>query len=221
MKTKITSTDFKMILIAGSVWGMSEVLMGAWLNGCAFKYTGAIMTGLAFFYMSFTLTATRKMISLLLLLTIAILFKMLDAVLLSVPVTHGSVMNPSFAFILEVMGFCILAAVVGQRFFQKTGSRLITGAGAAIFAVLLFPVAGFFTGSAACVVAGTQIPVSIYTSPLAIALSMFTVSAGFFAATRLQTLQENGKSKIPALKMYWPEVVFAVCVAAVAIHGAI
>lgn len=221
MKTKITSTDFKMILIAGSVWGMSEVLMGAWLNGCAFKYTGAVMTGLAFFYMSFTLTATRKMISLLLLLTIAILFKMLDAVLLSVPVTHGSVMNPSFAFILEVMGFCIIAAVVGKRFFQKTGSRLITGAGAAIFAVVLFPVAGFVTGSAACLVAGTQIPVSIYTSPLTIALSMFTVTTGFFAATRLQTLQENGKSKIPALKMYWPEVVFAVCVAVVAIHSAI
>jgi len=221
MKNKITSADFKMILIAGSVWGMSEVMMGAWLNGCAFKYTGAIMTGLAFFYMSFTLTATRKMISLLLLLTIAILFKMFDAVLLSVPVTHGSVMNPSFAFILEVLGFCILIAILGQRFFKNTRGRLIAGAGAAIIAVLLFPMAGFFTGSAACVVPGTQIPVSIYTSPLAIVLSMITVSAGFFAATRLKTLQENGESKIPAIKMYWPEVVFAVCVAAVAIHGAI
>ena len=200
--------------MAGAVWGITEALMGAWLNGCAFRYTGAIMTGLAFFYMSFTWSFTRKMVPLFILLGMVVLFKMFDAVLLNVSITHGSVLNPSFAFLTEVIAFAIVISLIGRRFFSKPAYRLVTGAGAALMAVSLFPVAGFFTGSAVCLYPGTQIPLSIVTSPMAMVLSLITVPLGFFLANALKSPSSELKNitRVPQLGRLWPSMVVILCI---------
>lgn len=222
MKNKITTANLKIIMIAGAVWGVSEVIMGTWLQGCAFHYSGAIMTGLAFFYMSFTWTATRRFLSLAMLLGLVILFKMFNAVLLSVSITHGSVINPAFAFVLQTFAFLIMIVLFRQMFFNKPVYRVLVGACAALISTFLFPVAGFFTGSAACLAAGTKIPLSIYTSPLAIGIAMITVPLGFWAAGKLKST--NGIKEISsnqAINTYWPAFVFTVCLVLVIINGAI
>lgn len=222
MKNKITTANLKIILIAGAVWGVSEVIMGTWLQGCAFRYSGAIMTGLAFFYMSFTWTATRQFLSLLMLLGLVILFKMFNAVLLSLPVTHGSVMNPSFAFVMQTFGFLVMIVLLRQLFFFKSGYRVLAGAGAALTSTFLFPFAGFFTGSAACLASGTNIPLSIYTSPLAIGIAIITVPLGYWAASKLKATEGIKEiSQNQAINTYWPAFVFAVCIALVVINSAV
>jgi hypothetical protein len=222
VKNKITITDLKFVLIAGAVWGVSEVIMGAWLQGCAMRYSGAIMTGLAFFHLSFTWTATRRLISLLLLLTMVILFKMFNAVLLSLPVTHGSVLNPSFAFLMQTLGFLLIIGLFRQLFFGKPVFRVAAGASAALISVMLFPFAGIFTGSAACLAAGTQIPLSVYTSPVAMSIAMITVPLGYLAANKLKTADGiRPITETTAINVYWPAYVFVICVALVVINSAI
>lgn len=220
MKTKVTTADLKIILIAGAIWGMSEVIVGTWLNGCAVQYSGAVMTGLAFFYLSFTWTATRKILSLILLLAMVFFFKLFNALLLSVPITHGSILNPAFAFVLQTIAFMTLVLVLGQRFFKKRNYRLFAGGAAALSASLLFPFAGYFTGSAACLMAGTQIPVSVYTSPLAAGIALLTTPFGFFVANRLKTFEGiTGISKFKIINQYWPAMVFLFCILLTALKG--
>ena len=222
MQFKINSIDFKIILIAGAIWGMSEVLMGACLNGCAFRYWGAISTGLAFFYFSFTWTSTRKILPLILLLLFVFLFKTIDALILGVPVTHGSVLNPGFAFVLQTMAFLALVLFFSPFFLKNTKTRMLIGGGAALAASLLFPFAGYFTGSAACLVAGTQIPVSVYTSPVAIVISFVTVPLGFYAAGKIRT--NDGVAHISKFKLvnrYWPAMLFIICIALTSLNGTI
>jgi len=220
VKNQITVADFKILLAAGAVWGVTEVIMGTWLNGCATMFSGAIMTGLAFFYMSLTWSATRKILPLLLMLVLVILFKMLNALLLSLPVTHGSVMNPAFAFVMQTIGFLLMILIFRKLFFQRLNTRIMTGIGAAAVAVLLFPFAGHFTGSAACLAAGTQIPLSIYTSPLAIGIACITVPLGYHVAQRLLAADDRAKiSGVSDTGRLWPAFVFIVCVALVVLHS--
>ena len=220
IKNQIAVADFKILLVAGAVWGVTEVIMGTWLNGCATLYSGAIMTGLAFFYMSLTWSATRKILPLLLMLILVILFKMLNALLLSLPVTHGSVMNPAFAFVMQTIGFLLMILIFRKLFFQRLNARILTGIGAAAVAVLLFPFAGHVTGSAACLAAGTQIPLSIYTSPLAIGIACVTVPLGYHAAQRLSVAADRTEiSGVSVAGRLWPAFVFFVCLALVVIHS--
>lgn len=222
MEKKTILSELNPVLVAGAVWGISEALMGAWLNGCAFRYSGAIMTGLAFFYMSFTWSMTRKLLSILLLLAMVVLFKMFDAVLLSVSLSHGSVLNPSFAFLTESLAFMAVVLLIGGRFFNRQSYRVLTGAAAALLAVCLFPFAGYFTGSAACLYPGTQIPLSIATSPLAMAISVITVPLGHLVARLIRTPSSELKNitAIPALGQLWPSLVVMLCIAILAISRA-
>jgi hypothetical protein len=201
------------VLLAGAVWGTTEALLGAWLNGCAFRYSGAIMTGLAFFYLSFTWSFTRKLLPLIMLLALVVLFKMFDAILLNVSLSHGSVLNPSFAFTTEVIAFAILALIIGSRFFSKPVFRILAGTGATLVAVCMFPAAGLFTGSAVCLYPGTQLPLSIATSPLTIAISVITVPLGYFVAEKISSPSSELKNITPiaSLRQIWPSMVMVLC----------
>lgn len=175
------------IIALGAVWGLAECALGAGLQACARTMSGSVMTGVALFFIAAAWASSRKALHVGLLVAIAVLFKMFDAVLLGLPLGSGAVANPVFAFVLEGAGFLALVAVVGQGRSARTSGRALIGGGAALFAGGAFPLVGLATGSPACLAAGTAIPLSWYYGPIAIALSLLTVPLGmrFGERTRL------------------------------------
>lgn len=219
MDKNLIRSHLGIILAAGSVWGLTEFAFGLGLQKCGVLFSGAILTGIAFFWVSFAYSLTRSIIPVLLVLSIAVLFKLLDALLLPVSWNHGSILNPVFAFVTLAAGFLMLTALFGNRFFTRPGNRIAVGAGAALVAVSLFPLAGFVTGSKACVVAATNIPQSIYTAPVAIVIAMCTVPLGYYAAMRYAESISAGNlgTRAPVLARLWAPAVVVCCLLIVTI----
>lgn len=201
---------FNVILVIGSIWGLSEFVLGLKLGKCALLFSGAIMTGLAFLWLSIAYSLTRSLLTLLPILLIASLFKMSDAIFLPVSLTHGSIMNPLFAFLTISIGFIIILGLFRKGFYSKLGIRIASGAGSALLAVALFPLAGFVTGSPACVHAATSLPVSIVTSPLAMAISMITVPLGYFLSCKYLDLQAKIRVALPGSQTYILSTLFMI-----------
>ncbi len=99
------------VVMLGAVWGFSEAALGMWLRSCASFMSGAIMTGIALFFIAASWILTRRVLGVALLIAIACFFKMFDALLLSLPIQHGAVGNPIFAFLIEGLSFFILFSI--------------------------------------------------------------------------------------------------------------
>ena len=168
------------VVILGSVWGLSEAALGMGLRSCASLVSGSLMTGIALFFITATWTITRRILTVAILVIIASLFKMFDALLLPLPVRHGAIGNPIFAFFMEGLAFLFLTAVVKEKFYQKKAGQAVLGGTSALIAVSLFPLVKFATGIPACVYPGTGIPLAYYFAPLAVVFSIFTVPLGFW-----------------------------------------
>jgi hypothetical protein len=185
MKLGIKKSHFGLILILGSFWGFSEAALGMGLRSCASFVSGSVMTGAALFFMAASWASTRKVFSIALLVLVASLFKLFDALLLSLPVLHGAVANPIFAFVMEGAAIVLCLSVFSQKLRDKTHGQALLGGMAALVAVNLFPLVKFATGIPACVVPGTGYPLSLYYAPLAVALSALTVPAGLWVGERV------------------------------------
>jgi hypothetical protein len=157
--------------------------------------TGSVMTGLAIFFLSVGLASSRKVTGLLVMFGLAVAFKLLDAYLLHLPVLHGAVINPIFAFATEVLAFAFLFHVLDTQLKEKRHGQALLGGLSALVAVNLFPFVGHFTGISACVAAGTTYPLSLYYAPLAVGLSMVTCPLGTELGRLLAGLLEEGPVK--------------------------
>jgi len=191
MNLGIKKSHLGLILILGSFWGLSEAALGMGLRSCASFVSGSIMTGVALFFMAASWASTRKVISIGLLILVACLFKLVDAFLLSLPVLHGAVANPIFAFIMEGAAIVLCLFIFSQKLKHKVYGQAFLGGMAALVAVNLFPLVKFATGIPACVVPGTTYPLSLYYAPLAIALSLVTVPAGIWLGERIESFSVN------------------------------
>ncbi len=213
MNYKTLKAHLGIVLVIGSIWGLTEFAFGMGLQKCATLYTGAILTGLAFFWLSFVWSITRSIIPVLIIVAIAVMFKWLDALLLQVAWNHGSIANPIYAFITIMVGFVLIMRLLKKRFTKTLLNRILLGAGAATIAVSLFPLVKFTTGNPACLYAATNIPLVIYTAPVAIILSMITVPLGYriamWYAEKTQGLL-NGQSA-GFMARYWSPAVVLTC----------
>jgi len=199
MNKTITARHLSIALIAGSVWGFSEVALGAGIKSCAHLVSGSLMTGVALFFIAGTWAASRNILVPLLTVLIASIFKLLDAALLSLPVMSGAIGNPIFAFILEGLAFVGLILLFRNvKWNRKKGALL--GAGTALVAVGLFPLVKFATGVPACVYPGSAMPLSVMFGPIAILLSAVTVPLGLYAGDkfgqRYETLAGNFRDRL-------------------------
>jgi hypothetical protein len=213
MNKNILTHNLGIILAVGSVWGLTEFLFGLGLQKCAALYTGAILTGLAFFWLSFTWSISRSLVPVLIIVGMAVLFKFLDALLLRQAWNHGSIINPIWAFLTVMTGFVVLILLFRNLFTRKLLYRILIGAGAAVIATALFPLARFTTGNPACMYAATNIPLVIFTAPVAILISMVTVPLGFNVAhwyTR-STERTPSISQSSWLARYWSPAVIVSC----------
>jgi len=213
MTTSAVKSNLGIIVAVGSVWGLTEFAAGMGLQKCATLFTGAILTGLAFFWVSFIWSITRKLLPVLIIVGMAILFKLLDALLLPVAWNHGSILNPSYAFVTILVGFSLLILLFKNQFSSKLRNRILLGAGAAIIATAMFPLVRFATGSAACFYASTNIPLAVYTAPVAIVISMITVPLGYRAALWYTGISRDENRIQPSiLSRLWSPAVLVCCI---------
>ncbi len=175
-----------LIVVLGSVWGLSEAALGMGLRSCAAFVSGSLMTGVALFFMAAGWVVSKRILGVFLMVALASLFKMFDALLLSLPLRHGAIGNPIFAFFMEAIAFIILVYIVTEKLFRKPAGQAVLGGVAAVLAVNLFPLVKFATGVPACVVPGTGYPLSLYYVHFAVLASLVTVPLGFWVGAKLE-----------------------------------
>ena len=190
MSQKMPSPQFANVIMLGAVWGFAEAGLGLGLQRCASLVSGSIMTGVAFLFIATAWVLTRRAVGVVLMVALVTLMKLFDAFLLGLPVKHGAVANPIFAFWMEGLAFLLIIAMIKESLAQKRHGQAVLGAGAALLAVNLFPMVKFATGIPACVFAGTGYPLSLYYAPIAVGLSIIMVPAGFWLGERV-TASEN------------------------------
>ncbi|MGD0783699.1 MAG: hypothetical protein ABSA30_12650, partial [Candidatus Aminicenantales bacterium] len=170
---------FGMVVVLGSVWGVAEAGLGLALNACAKLASGSIMTGVALFFLAAARLRARSARGPLLAAGLAIGFKLFDAALLGLPLRHGAVANPMFAFVTEAGAAILLFAVLGRTAQSGLRGRILLGAAAAGLSAMAFPLVKLATGIPACVVPGTSVPLSIAFAPLAMAAGALAVPLAF------------------------------------------
>ena len=198
-KRLYSGSQIGFIVMLGAVWGLSEAALGMGLRSCASVVSGSIMTGVALFFIAACWVISQSAWGIALLIIVASLFKLFDALLLSLPVLHGAVANPIFAFFMEGLAFLIIVSLVKDKLFKKTGSQALIGGMSALIAVNLFPLVKFATGIPACVAAGTGYPLSLYYAYVAVALSLVTVPIGILIGEKLSSL-DRGLARALSIK---------------------
>lgn len=186
MEKTVIKSNLGLALILGSVWGFCEVAIGAGLHACAVLVSGSVMTAAALFFLAAGWAACRRWYVPVLIILIVSFFKLFDALLLSLPVIHGAIANPVFAFITEGVAFLVLISIFRYNTLQKRSARALLGGGAALIAVCMFPLVKFATTIPACVYPGTAVPLSIMFAPVAIILSAVTVPLGFYVGEMIR-----------------------------------
>jgi hypothetical protein len=168
-----------LIVVLGSAWGVAEAGLGLALNACAKLVSGSIMTGVAVFFLASARLRARSARGPLLAAGLALGFKLFDAALLGLPLRHGAVANPMFAFVIEAAAVVFLFALLGRRAEAGGRGRILLGGAAAGLSALAFPLVSLATGVPACLVPGTAIPLSVAFAPLAVAAGAGAVPLAF------------------------------------------
>jgi hypothetical protein len=158
-----------------------------------------MMTGVAFFFIAAAWAADRKALSAALIVAIAVVFKMFDAVLLSLPLRNGAVANPMFAFILEGGAFIVLAVILKEAWKRRTAGQAVWGGTAAFVSAAVFPLVKFATGTAACLVPGTTTPLAWYYAILAVGISLLTVPLGLRTGEKIREYVKWAGLPAPAI----------------------
>jgi len=181
-------TIVRLLLVTGLMWGLAEAVLGMGLRGaCGVGVTGAVMTGWAVCCLSAGFHTARRLWAPAALLVVAAGLKALDAAVLGLSVGHGSVVNPMFAFLVQAVLLMLVAVTIR---WAKAGGRDVDMAAGGLIglgAAGLFPLAGFVTGSPACIYAGTTVPVAIVYAPLSAALGSVAYPLGRLLAERLRS----------------------------------
>jgi hypothetical protein len=186
------------IVLLGTVWGISECALGIGLNACASSISGSVMTGVALFFLAAAWAVGRKAINVVLIVAIAIGFKMFDVLLLGLPLGSTAVIHPSFAFILEGAGLLIATAIFFRGAKSTSRSAMLAGGSAAFMGAAAFPLVRFVSGSPACVVPGSTIPLAWAYLPIALGISMLAVPLGIKFAEKSFRLESRSAWQIPA-----------------------
>jgi hypothetical protein len=186
MATLERRTKLWLAIGIGALWGFIEIGIGALFHNTAFQVIhGSLMTGLVALCLSFGFFLIGRSGYLLLSFLIVMLFKLLDAWLLHVPVVHQFMDNAIFGILLELVVFSLLFSIISRRWLEKPSHQSLAGIAYAIPAAGLFPIVKIFTGNSACTLAGSGIPRALYYAPLAIILSALMLPLGAMIGKKL------------------------------------
>jgi hypothetical protein len=210
-------TNWGPVLVLGGLWGFSEAALGMFLRQCASTVSGSVMTGVALFFLASAWAMSPRLRTVAGLVALASSFKLIDALLLGLPVRHGAIANPVFAMVMEAGAFFFIISVIRGDLAAKPLGRGLAGGLAALVAVNVFPLVKFATGIAACKVPGTAVPLSLYYAPIAIALSALSVPIGAWLGNKA-AVAEARLAPLEAAKLRWAApAAFVLCLAALAL----
>jgi len=134
---KVQSVDtWIAVLVLGSLWGFSEVVLGGAMGAARFPYRAAVLTGIAMGLMAVAIAMFRKPLLLVGIPAIAILCKQLV-----VPILHVSVMckaNSCLAVLVEGLALAGTVTLAGSALHRNGLARIASGASAALFAAAAF-----------------------------------------------------------------------------------
>jgi hypothetical protein len=219
MTKAFPSKSLGIVIILGSVWGLSEAALGIGLRSCASFASGSIMTGVALFFIGATWKRTQHWLGPLVLVVIASIFKLFDALFLSLPIKNGAVANPIFAFWTEGLALVLMIAFMKESWKAKPAGQAFLGGLSALVAVNLFPLVKYATGIPACVFPGTTTPLSLYYAPIAVGVSLLTVPVAFWLGAKLEAFEtrtiESGR--VPAFRFLVPVAAAVLCLGVMAL----
>lgn len=171
--------EFHILLAAGACWGLSEAALGAWLKGvCHSGITGSLMTGAAVFFLAAARRPGRNPLRLAVVPVLAVALKLLDGFILRIPLSSPAILHPAYAMIAEALCFILVVSPLPIPMKSSARNRWGSGALVGLASALAFVGVGFFSGSPACRVAGTSIPVSLAFAPLTMAFSAVAFAVG-------------------------------------------
>jgi len=218
---KIPRSTWGPVLALGALWGVAEAGLGMGLRQCASVVSGSLMTGVALFFLAAGRRLAGRATAVAVMVGTAAVFKLFDALLLGLPVRHGAVANPMFAFVMEGVAFLAILALLRRDLAEKHLGRGLLGGLTALLAVNLFPLVKVATGIPACVVPGTAYPLSLYYAPLAVGVSLLTVPLGWLAGERLAAWTTSWGAVRPARLRWLTSAAVAASVAAVVLFRAL
>ena len=110
------------VLVLGSVWGMSEVVLGGALKAASFPYRAGLLTAIGMVVMAIALAGSRKPAMLVGIGVVAALVS-----LLVVPVLHASVMckaNSCIAIVTEASSLSLASALLMKKMDSSVYARM-------------------------------------------------------------------------------------------------
>lgn len=124
------------ILVLGSLWGFSEVVLGGAIAAAGLPYQAGILTGVGMGIMGIVISAFRKPLMLAGIALVAVLSKQLV-----VPILHVSVMckaNSCLAVMLEGLALVGVIFLAGHKLDKGYLAKIASGASAALLAAAAF-----------------------------------------------------------------------------------
>jgi len=124
------------ILVFGSMWGLSEVVLGGWLTAARFTYKAGLLTGIGMGLMGMALVICKKPPALIGMGLVTALVK-----LLAVPILHISVTcmaNSCLAVFIEALAISLVTFLLMGGVHRSVHIRMAAGAAAGITAAVGF-----------------------------------------------------------------------------------
>ncbi len=189
------------ILVFGSLWGLSEVVVSGGLRAANFPYRSGLLTGIGMAAMGMSLATTRR---LLVPLGVGLVAVMVGA--LVVPVLHVSIMckaNSLLAVGVESASLSLVAFVL-MRKANNVYAQMATGALAALTAAAVFYFAGTHLAPCAYLLSFTPQSFLITEGLVWSAFSAILFPLGYLAGRELVA------RPLPALSAYYGTAAFVV-----------
>ncbi len=124
------------ILVLGSLWGLSEVVVNGGIRAAGLPYRAGILAGVGMGIMGIAMGLFGKARMLVLIGLLAVLLKQLV-----VPILHVSVLckaNSCIAVMFQGLALATVVSVMGRRFEKSDLARITTGVSAGLLAALAF-----------------------------------------------------------------------------------
>lgn len=123
-------------LLIGSLWGLSEALMGPVIRAAAAPLRAAFLTGIGMAWLGLFLALSRRPLFL-----IIAAFTTMATMHISVPVLHCSFLckaNSSLAVLLHGVSCSIVVLTAGKKFHTMSSFRILSGFAAPLLSGTLF-----------------------------------------------------------------------------------
>ena len=184
------------VIVIGSIWGLFEMSLGGFLHAIHFPQKGAIMGGLAISFMAVFITITGKPSLVPILGIIAASFKLVDSIILGVPLVSPFVINPAIAIVMEALAFSavtvVLKTAIDKRLLARAGSGILAGSLGYVFYATFASIFGLGMWPTLVFTEKLQVIVANAT-PLAI-MGAITLVAGYYvgrvSVPKLSTFKE-------------------------------